>query len=80
MSKADAEAFTIPHICLPSKGEPVDEVKGYEEVLSREGYVGVVETFKDMHHGWMGARANLEDERNAREFERGYVSEIREVL
>jgi dienelactone hydrolase len=25
-----------------------------------------------MFHGWMGARANLSDETNAREYERGY--------
>lgn len=41
-------------------------MKGYE-VLSREGYIGVVETFKDMHHDWIGARANLEDEKKMRE-------------
>lgn len=45
----------------------------YKEGLSREGYEGIVEAFRDMHLGWMGVRANLEDERNATEFERGYV-------
>jgi dienelactone hydrolase len=25
-----------------------------------------------MHHGWMGARANLSDEENLKEYKRGY--------
>jgi hypothetical protein len=45
-------------------------MKAYEEALrKKEG--NVVETYEGMFHGWMGARANLEDEKNAREFERG---------
>lgn len=71
LAKEDAEKMTIPHICLASKDEAADVVKQYAEILSSEGYTGVVETYGTMHHGWMGARANLENEENAREFERG---------
>lgn len=31
-----------------------------------------VETYATMHHGWMGARANLNNEENLKEYKRGY--------
>ncbi|KAI1456265.1 alpha/beta-hydrolase [Annulohypoxylon moriforme] len=68
----DAEALTAPHICLASPGEPADIVAQYKEILSRPGKIGVVETYETMFHGWMGARAKLDDEANKTEFERGY--------
>ncbi|KAJ9137283.1 Dienelactone hydrolase family protein [Pleurostoma richardsiae] len=68
----DAEALTVPHICLASPGEPADVVAQYKEILSRPGKTGHVETYGDMFHGWMGAKAKLNDEKNAKEFERGY--------
>lgn len=50
----------------------------YKEVLSQPGKTGYVETYDKMFHGWMGARANLKDETNLAEYERGYkqVSEF----
>ncbi|KAK3944674.1 dienelactone hydrolase family protein [Diplogelasinospora grovesii] len=69
---ADAEALTSPHICLASPGEPADVVAQIKEVLEMKKGMGVVETYESMFHGWMGARANLEDENNRGEFERGY--------
>ncbi len=68
----DAEAHTVPHICLASPGEPADVVAQYKEILSRPGKVGEVETYTTMFHGWMGARANLAKEDNLAEYERGY--------
>ncbi|KAA6412563.1 MAG: Dienelactone hydrolase [Lasallia pustulata] len=47
-------------------------VKEYAKVLSSKSKVGHVETYETMFHGWMGARANLEDEANEKEFVRGY--------
>jgi len=72
LAKEDAEKMTIPHICLfsPEDGTP-DVVKEYAEVLKAEGKTNEVETYGSMFHGWMGARANLENEENAKEFERG---------
>ncbi|KAH6871771.1 hypothetical protein B0T10DRAFT_590516 [Thelonectria olida] len=58
----DAEATNVPHILLASPGEPEDVVAQYKEV----------ETYSTMFHGWMGARANLEDPANLKEYERGY--------
>lgn len=68
----DAEALTVPYICLASPGEPADIVAQYKEILSRPGKVGVVETYTTMFHGWMGGRAKLDDEKNRAEYERGY--------
>ena len=68
MVKEDAEKISVPHLCLPSNGEPPEMIKAYEEIL---GENGEVETYPTMHHGWMGARAKLDDEANAREYERG---------
>lgn len=42
-------------------------------VLEKPGKTGYVETYgPPMFHGWMGARANLQDETNRKEYERGY--------
>lgn len=68
----DAEAQTAPHICLASPDEPPGMVAKYKEILSQPGKEGEVETYPSMFHGWMGARSNLQDEENAKEFERGY--------
>ncbi|EOO04129.1 putative dienelactone hydrolase family protein [Phaeoacremonium minimum UCRPA7] len=68
----DGEALTVPHILLASPGEPADVVAKYKEILSQPGKVGHVETYGDMFHGWMGARAKLNDETNARQYEKGY--------
>ena len=68
LAKEDAEKLTIPHLIEASKDEPADVVKQYAEILGKNGEV---ETYSTMHHGWMGARANLEDQENVKEFERG---------
>jgi dienelactone hydrolase len=68
----DAEALTSPHICLASPGEPANVVAQFKEILSQPGKTGEVETYGTMFHGWMGARANLKDEANLKEYERGY--------
>jgi len=73
LAKKDASAMTIPHICLASPGEPADVVKEYAEVLSSKGYIGEVETYGKMFHGWMGARCDLENPNCVKEFERGYI-------
>ncbi|KAI1385400.1 alpha/beta-hydrolase [Hypoxylon trugodes] len=72
LAAEDAEALTAPFICLASPKEPADIVAQYKEILSRPGKTGVVETYETMFHGWMGARANLKDENNRTEYERGY--------
>ena len=73
MEVADAQALTIPHIVLASKDEPADMVAAYADLLGnkpgqKEGYV---ETYTKMWHGWMGARADLEQEESRAEYARG---------
>ena len=46
-------------------------VKGYTEVFSQPGKVGEVETYGTIHHGWMGARADLGNADTLKEYERG---------
>lgn len=70
-SADDAEAITIPHIILASKGEDAAVTKKYAEILSKQSKITEIETYDTMHHGWMGARANLQDEENLKEYERG---------
>ncbi|TGO24386.1 hypothetical protein BPAE_0104g00160 [Botrytis paeoniae] len=70
LTKEDAERITIPHIVLASNGEDAKAMQEYKDVL--EAGNGVVETYSTMHHGWMGARANFENEDNVKEYVRGY--------
>jgi len=72
LATSDAHQITIPHIVLASDGEDASIVQEYKDVLVGAGKPGVVDTYKGMHHGWMGARANLKDEANLMEYERGY--------
>jgi dienelactone hydrolase len=68
----DAKAITIPHIVLASKDEDAAIMAEYKTALEgRAGLDSYVDTYPNMHHGWMGARANLEDAENKKEFERG---------
>lgn len=42
-------------------------------ILEKPEKTGYVETYgPPMFHGWMGARANLKDDTNCKEYERGY--------
>ena len=43
----------------------------YGKALKSNNKNNVVEKYGTMHHGWMGARANLENKENEKEFERG---------
>jgi len=54
---------------LASKDEPAEDVKKFEANLKGEKHV---EIFGDQIHGWMAARADLEDKRVVSEYERGY--------
>ncbi|KAK9482442.1 dienelactone hydrolase [Lipomyces starkeyi] len=69
----DAVNISVPHVVLASKDEPADAVADYKEVIESNGKGGFVETYSTMHHGWMGARADLENEANLKEYIRGYA-------
>ncbi|KAK7954673.1 hypothetical protein PG996_015485 [Apiospora saccharicola] len=73
LDAADAKALTVPHIVLASKDEPADVVAQYKEIIEGQpDKTGIVETYSTMAHGWMGARAKLDDEEDRKEYERGY--------
>jgi dienelactone hydrolase len=66
----DAKAIAIPYICLfsDSDGEP-ETIKEYGEIL--RGKPGCVVDHYPIYHGWMSARADLDDEKNIKLFEQG---------
>ncbi|CDM28450.1 Dienelactone hydrolase [Penicillium roqueforti FM164] len=68
---ADAKATNIPHICLSSPEEQADVLKEYEQAM-RANVDVEFELYETMFHGWMGSRANMENEQNSKEFTRGY--------
>ena len=65
----EAEGIKVPLLLLASKEEPAEDVAKFEAALTGPKHV---ETFKDQVHGWMAARADLEDERVKEEYSRGY--------
>jgi hypothetical protein len=66
---SEALDIKIPLCMLASKDEPAEDVKKFEANLKGEKHV---EIFGDQIHGWMAARADLEDKRVVSEYERGY--------
>jgi dienelactone hydrolase len=69
LDPSDAEKVQIPMCVLASKDENADDVKNYEANLKVTKHV---ETFSDQIHGWMAARADLDDPIVLKEYERGY--------
>ncbi|KAH6663739.1 Alpha/Beta hydrolase protein [Halenospora varia] len=67
----DATKISIPMCILASQDEAVSDVEGFEKALTGEKHV---EIFKDQVHGFMTARADLEDEKVRKEYERGYAT------
>lgn len=66
---ADAEKITVPLCLLASRDEDAEAVKKFAANLKVPKYI---ETFSDQIHGFMAARADLEDARVKQEYERGY--------
>ncbi len=70
---ADAEKVQIPMCMLASKDEPAEDVKKYDAALKVTKHV---ETYDTQIHGWMAARADLEDNAVLKEYERGYKTAL----
>lgn len=66
---SDAPKVTIPIFLIPSKDEPKDDVKKYEDALKVKHKV---EWFDDQVHGFLAARSDLKDESVLKAYERGY--------
>jgi len=74
MTREDVEKIAIPHLVLASKDEDATIVGEYKEVLeARKDGKSEVETYAEMHHGWMGGRARLQEEHFKNEYLRGYT-------
>jgi dienelactone hydrolase len=74
MTREDAEKIAIPHLVLASKDEDAAIVGEYKEVLvAKKDGKSEVETYPEMHHGWMGGRARLPEEHFKNEYVRGYT-------
>lgn len=71
-TRDDAEAIVIPHIVLAApEDNKAGGIDGYKEIFSKDGSKSFLEVYETMFHGWMGGRANLEDEENFKEYMRG---------
>lgn len=66
----DAEKVLIPMCVLASNEEPADDIKAYDEKLTK--VPKYVETFSTEPHGWMSARGDLSVEKTKAEYQRGY--------
>lgn len=71
---SEAPRIKVPLCLLASKDEDAEAVAKYESALPGAKHV---ETFGDQVHGWMAARADLEDDRVRAEYKRGYETVVK---
>ncbi|GFZ50346.1 hypothetical protein JCM24511_08103 [Saitozyma sp. JCM 24511] len=70
----DADKINVPLLLLPSQNEDMSVMNHiYEAVEKTNPGNNRLRQFAQWHHGWMGARANLSDEGNAKAFHEGYT-------
>ncbi|KAK3673128.1 hypothetical protein LTR78_006968 [Recurvomyces mirabilis] len=65
----DAPGITIPFLMLPSKDEPKDDVKAWQEKVKVKNEV---EWYDNQIHGFMAARGDLKDEGVRKDYEKAY--------
>ncbi|PVF95600.1 hypothetical protein CPB86DRAFT_863715 [Serendipita vermifera] len=70
MSVADAAELKVPIAVYASGDEDVEEYKKIADVLANNDFKekNAYRVYQNMHHGWAGARADLEKEDNHKEF------------
>ncbi|KAF8472563.1 hypothetical protein BDZ91DRAFT_715292 [Kalaharituber pfeilii] len=78
LDPTNASALTIPHLCLASADESPDAVAKYKEIVTKHTNPAVathssIESWTDMHHGWMAARAKLDEEKYRVGYQKGYA-------
>lgn len=71
---SEAPKIKVPLAMLASQDEPADDVKKFEDGLTGPKHV---EIFGDQIHGWMAARADLENPRVKEEYTRGYETVLK---
>jgi len=66
----DAEGLACPIAFFPSKDENEEICEAFYKALESKPYAAknVYKRYSTMHHGWAGARANLADEENLKEY------------
>lgn len=67
----DFKKSTVPVALYPSQNEPQDEAAKTGAWIAHESPLAAQSDYKlypDNHHGWAGARANLDDESNKKAF------------
>jgi dienelactone hydrolase len=69
LDPADAKDVTVPMCVLASKDESADDVSAFKANLKVPHHV---ETFADQIHGWMAARADLDDPNVSAKYREGY--------
>lgn len=74
VNATDFENLKEPFAFFPSGDEPEDEVNKSWEVIKSlpTANKSVFKNYKDMHHGWAGARSKLAEEENVKQFEDVY--------
>jgi len=75
ISPDDATKLTIPLAMYVSKDEPIDEVIKVNELIANKPFAAKndYKLYANMHHGWAGARGNLNDAANKEEYEDVYT-------
>ncbi|KAL2316502.1 Dienelactone hydrolase family protein [Schizosaccharomyces pombe] len=74
LDPVDAENVYIPVCFLCSKDEDPEVIDAWKKNFGNSPNFSksYFETFDEMHHGWMSARANLSDPENRKYFDLGY--------
>lgn len=76
LDAADAAQLAVPHFCLATAGEDADTTQRFKEALEANGKArdkSVVLRWEGTFHGFMAARANLQDRDNLEYYEKGFV-------
>ncbi|KAG9099205.1 hypothetical protein FS749_001817 [Ceratobasidium sp. UAMH 11750] len=70
----DAENLEVPLALFPSKDEPLEEYEKIIKAISTKSFASknVYKVYSDMHHGWVAARANLDDSIGKKAYEDVY--------
>lgn len=74
----DAEAaskLNSPTLLLPSMNEDANQMKEFHEVMRQKTKIGelcILKTYNESVHGWMAARADLNDEKQKEKFSEGF--------
>ncbi|KAJ3008656.1 hypothetical protein HKX48_008403 [Thoreauomyces humboldtii] len=75
LSADDAKDLAVPIASFVSKDEPADQQKALEELVKSKPVAALSEfkSYTESHHGWAGARADLNNPVNARDYNDVYA-------